>query len=128
MDEPALYIADNDDVKVSGNYVYCIAEDGAHITGPCKVGVAYDPVKRLGSLQTGNWRQLHIVWAVKFWGRDFAESMESLCLVKYRPSVYGIPSKKRLKSEWIEATPAEVLENLMLVMGRGGIAVERAEK
>lgn len=119
----ALYIADNDEVKISGHYVYCVVEEGRQDRGPCKIGVAFDPVKRLSNLQAGNWRHLHIAWAVKFWGRGFALSMESLCLVKYRPCIFTITTKKRLKSEWIEAAPDAVLESLMVVMKRGDISV-----
>ncbi len=43
-------------------FLYAIAEDRS---GPCKIGYAADPHKRLVDLQIGNPRKLSLVWSVE---------------------------------------------------------------
>lgn len=43
-------------------FIYVIAESSS---GPCKIGYAKDPIKRLAAIQTGNPRKLGIVHTVR---------------------------------------------------------------
>lgn len=90
-------------------YLYCVCEIGTEDTGPCKLGIAQSVSKRLSNLQCGNWRPLTIVWAIKFKGQELAGSMEARCLGNLRPSVYAVDDRKRLCSEWVEASPTKAL-------------------
>lgn len=88
-------------------YVYCLTEVDSP-NGPCKVGVATNMSKRLSSLQAGNWRALCVMWTVEFADRDHALTAESHILSRLRPSMYGRPGpRRRLKSEWVDASPTE---------------------
>ncbi|MHC2867961.1 hypothetical protein ACVIYH_009094 [Bradyrhizobium diazoefficiens] len=88
-------------------YVYCIVESDAP-NGPCKVGVATNLSKRLSSLQGGNWRELRTAWIVELQDRAHALSVESHILSRLRPDIYRAGgSRRRLKSEWIDASPHE---------------------
>lgn len=92
-------------------WVYCIAEEQAEETGPCKVGVASNLEKRLSSLQGGNYRRLVLCWSIKVSDRQLALDAESYCLSVLRPSVYGgIRMPRRLMSEWVDGSPAKALE------------------
>jgi hypothetical protein len=92
-------------------HVYCLVEEGCRLTGPCKVGVATRMGTRLSSLQGGNWRQLEIAWLSSMKDRDNALDVEARILARLRPSIYGHPGRRRrLKSEWVDATPAEAYE------------------
>ena len=89
-------------------HIYCVVENGRKLTGPCKVGVATRLNTRLSSLQCGNWRKLELAWVWKIKNRDFALEIESRILARLRPCIFGtLGSRKRLKSEWVDATPAE---------------------
>lgn len=89
-------------------YLYCLVEEGCKLTGPCKVGVATHMNTRLSSLQGGNWRPLEIAWVSTVKDRGHALNVESRILSRLRPSIYGRPGPHRkLKSEWVDATPAE---------------------
>lgn len=92
-------------------HIYCLVEVGCKLTGPCKVGVATRMNTRLSSLQGGNWRQIEIAWLSTIKDRDHALDVEARILSRLRPSVYGHPRPRRkLKSEWVDATPAEAYE------------------
>ena len=98
-------------------WLYCIEEADARGAGPCKVGVATHLNKRLSSLQGGNWRPLSIVWKVGLIDRDAALQVEAFCLQTLRPSVYGgMKGVRRLKSEWLDATPEVALERARIVL------------
>lgn len=89
-------------------YLYCITETASRVSGPCKIGVAANLRARLSQLQCGNWRELGIAWQVAFKDRNNALDVEAHILAKLRPSAYGHPGpRRRLKSEWVEATPDE---------------------
>lgn len=92
-------------------HLYCLVEEGCKDNGPCKVGVATRMSTRLCSLQGGNWRPLEIAWVSTIKDRDHALEVEQRILIRLRPGIYGHPgSRRRLKSEWIDATPAEAFE------------------
>lgn len=89
-------------------FVYCITEEGCEESGPCKVGVATSLSKRLSSLQGGNWRPLALAWMMTISRREYALNIEQRILMRLRPGIYGHPGpRRRLKSEWIDASPAE---------------------
>lgn len=89
--------------------VYCVCERGSEEFGPCKVGIAENMSKRLSSLQGGNWRPLAIAWAISVPDREMAYRIEQYCLGFLRPNPYGDKSgRKRLKSEWVDGSPAQV--------------------
>lgn len=106
-------------------WLYCIAEDRAEATGPCKVGIATNITKRLSSLQGGNWRILNLMWTVRVAERDLAKYVEEWCLQAFRPSIYTVDGKQRLSSEWVDATPAKVLEKALWVLDGRGETVRR---
>jgi hypothetical protein len=89
--------------------LYCIAEAGSEIVGPCKVGIATHMQVRLSSLQGGNFRRLILVWQIRVAERDVAKEAEQLCLARFRPSCYAANSRPRLHSEWVETDPLSVL-------------------
>jgi hypothetical protein len=83
--------------------VYCVVE-AASPGGPCKVGVATHLSKRMSSLQGGNWRELRLAWVVTLNDRDQALNAESHILSRLRPCIFGNNGRRKLKSEWIDAT------------------------
>ncbi len=89
--------------------LYCLIEDGTE--QPCKVGIATNLATRFCSLQGGNWRPLKISWQVQFGERDNALEVERHILSRLRPSAFSDTNKfgkrKRLKSEWLDATAEE---------------------
>lgn len=91
-------------------WLYCIAEAGEEVTGPCKIGIATHLSKRLSSLQGGNRRPLNLVWQIRLADREQALGAEEYCLSRFRPSPYGPEPPVRLCSEWVKAAPAKVLE------------------
>ena len=91
-------------------WIYCVCEEGAQLIGPCKIGVAAYPEKRFSSLQCGNWRQLIAVWQMRLERRDTALKAEERCLHALRPDIYTVDNRPRLKSEWVDASPSQVLE------------------
>lgn len=92
-------------------YIYCIVEEGCEKTGPCKVGVATNLNARMSSLQGGNWRQLKVAWQSCVRDRKHALEVEFRILVRMRPNMFCHPGpRKRLKSEWVDATPDEAYE------------------
>lgn len=94
--------------------LYCITEIGCEATGPCKFGLATNMSQRLSSLQCGNWRELAVVWQVRISDRDRAINAEQHCLIMHRPNCYSTRNTvKRLKSEWVEATPVKALETAL---------------
>jgi hypothetical protein len=90
--------------------LYCIAEEGCELTGPCKVGIATHMGTRMSSLQCGNWRPLILVWQVLVGSRDDAIAVEGLLLSRFRPCIFRADPRPRLKSEWVQAAPMAVLE------------------
>ncbi len=60
MSRPIAYIRQAVTQRVVGMYLYAISESRA---GPCKIGYAADPAKRLCELQIGNPRPLALVHA-----------------------------------------------------------------
>lgn len=98
-------------------WLYCIEEADARGAGPCKVGVATHLNKRLSSLQGGNWRPLSLVWKVGLTDREAALQVEGFCLRTLRPSVYdGFDRRRRLQSEWLDATPEVALARARVVL------------
>lgn len=89
--------------KANRFYVYCLTEDGGR-QGPCKVGVATNLDCRLSSLQGGNPRQLWLEWYCLFQDRNRALDVERHILGRIRSQ----EGRKRLRSEWLDATPDEV--------------------
>ena len=88
-------------------HVYCLVE-ADQPNGPCKVGVATNLAKRVSSLQGGNWREIVIAWTATLADRNDALNVESHILSRLRPDIFSVSSKRRrLKSEWIDASPAE---------------------
>lgn len=89
-------------------WLYCIAEAGFEISGPCKVGIAGSAKKRLSSLQAGNHRRLSLVWSIFLPSRRVALGAERHCLAYLRPLPFGSGRAPRLASEWVSASPPEV--------------------
>lgn len=89
--------------------VYCVAEKENAKSGPCKIGVSGDPIKRLAQLQGGNPRQLCLMWSISLKLGGLAYDAEQTALRRFRPNVYDFIEKDRLKSEWIAASPKDVL-------------------
>lgn len=91
-------------------YVYCVVEHGG-FNGPCKIGVAASTKRRLGELQIGNWRKLYLAWTICLPCRQSALSIEDHCLLKFRPNSFdcGPSKRRRLCSEWLDASPADML-------------------
>lgn len=98
-----------------GAFVYCLHEDGN--PNPCKVGVATNLNKRMSSLQGGNWRPLVVAWTLVMPDRYLALQIEAHLLARFRPDIYRPDAKKRLRSEWLEAEPDELLHHARLVRG-----------
>lgn len=90
----------------AGHFLYCITEVGTEKSGPSKVGVAENVYQRRCNLQTGNWRDLVIVWAVRLPDRVWAESAERICLSRF----------SRVNSEWVQAAPPEILSTILRLM------------
>ncbi len=87
-------------------HLYCVVEVGQLDFGPCKIGIAVNPLKRMSNLQAGNWRRLELAWAIEAASQDDAISLERFLLGMLRPSMFGPETRKRLCSEWVETTPA----------------------
>lgn len=99
------------DKKPGCFFVYCMIEDGCP-EGPCKVGIAGNLNARRHQLQCGNWRQLTLVWSIPVKRRDDALTIEGVVLGRLRPSMFCTDSRgiRRLKSEWLDATPEAAFE------------------
>lgn len=107
------------------NYVYCIIMGNSE-EGPCKVGVSSDLAGRITSLQGGNPDELNYAWFVEVGGRRDAFDIEQRILTALRPSPYGgLSTRKKLMSEWLDATPWEVYaagRDMMESVTRKGVA------
>lgn len=79
--------------------VYVIGVDGRPIT---KIGVSFDPTKRLVDLQSGHYRKLYI-YAVLFCPTRKSVSIEQAAL--HRAS----EENKRLNGEWVEMSAEDAL-------------------
>lgn len=92
-------------------WIYCITEEGCEASGPCKVGIAQYLSKRMSSLQGGNWRRLALCWLIRVNQASKADALqiEAAVLMRLRPSIFGEDGKRRLQSEWVEASPDRAL-------------------
>jgi hypothetical protein len=83
--------------------IYVIAEEG--IEDVCKIGITDRIVRRLGQLQSSNWRKLTVVAAFRLYSPQDASEIESRLLTFY--------SKSRIRGEWIGASPQDVKEAIV---------------
>lgn len=106
--EPKIHLPENVSESDVGCWLYCLSESEAE--GVVKVGVTTNYSKRLSSLQGGNHRKLVINWLLGLTSKDSALDIEQHVLMRFRPSIYGISTDKKLCSEWIRSNPEEVLD------------------
>lgn len=76
-------------------YVYFIKATTGGTNYPVKIGVAYDPIKRLDELKTGNPFKLSIMSCVKMPSRKAAYDLESFLHRHF--------DKKRMEGEWFRS-------------------------
>lgn len=109
--------------------LYCITESDSIDTGPCKIGVTSLHIsKRLGQLQTGNYRKFEVAWAIKPYDRDFTRSLEQSTLTRFRPDLYLQDNKTKLQSEWIDTSPIKAFEWVQRLLGIADIAFSVVKK
>ncbi len=78
--------------------VYIVAEDGS--PDVCKIGITELLSRRLGSLQSQNWRKLSISAAFPIETADLAWEIEQAML--------HIFEVKRIRGEWVRVSPTEM--------------------
>ena len=81
--------------------------------GPCKVGVAGDPLQRKRELQGGNPYRLKMFDALGFNSADLAFEMERATLARLKHC--------RLSGEWLDATPIQVRDAVLECVAKRGL-------
>ena len=107
--KPEFWTDEKTDDGASAYWLYCVCESDTLLVGPCKIGIATHLNKRLSGLQGGNWRPLILAWKVRLADRDRAKETEQRILMMLRPSLYVVDDRPRLASEWVAASPFQVL-------------------
>lgn len=95
-------------------YVYFIKASTGGSNYPVKIGVAYDPAKRLDELKTGNPFKLSIMSCVKMPSRKAAYDLEAFLHRHF--------DKKRMEGEWFRSKGvnlADAFERYAKMSGRG---------
>ena len=98
-------------------YIICNGPNDGH-SGPVKIGMANDPVKRLASLQSGNPNKL-VIW------RTFPTPDRNIARVIER-GFHEVKSADRISGEWFNFTP-RVAEALMRLNIQAAMSVSNMD-
>ena len=85
------------DIPSGGSFIYVIQ---CGECGPVKIGIAGNPLWRLGGLQTGSWEELHIRALVGVIDGDSGA-------IERR--AHGMASRKRIRGEWFSLEPLDAV-------------------